>query len=572
MLRFPLRTSLMFFGSIVTIALVSVVLIIGSIRLDHYFLKKQDSSAIGYYLSAKKALRDYDIDHAASLFEKALKREPANPVILEYTYQSLVLSGNIKKAIRLAQKYTQGIPGNITGNLILAIDAIRHNQFNKAEQVLIQKTANTTAVDIMVTPFLLVWLKVAQGKFAIAQEMLQSISTTYPEYQQFIIYQTALIYDLQGDMKNAEKYYVKMLPKAGRSYRFIHAAGNFYERIGNKAKALEIYRQFPTHDSLSQMFNDDIERITAEKSLPHRWVSNAREGIIEVLFEIAGGLFKGKMFAESQAYLQMILYLNPSAEQALFLLASFYDQEKLFDKAIHFYNEIPKESDFYYQSRISAAQSAYKAEKISQSIRILKELSSRYSQQKEALFLLAEILNQKGDYLESSFYCDKILALYAQNQEPIDWQVLFLRGINADKSEQWDQAEADFLQILQLHPEQPEVLNYLGYSWILQKKNTEKAYEMIEQALLQSPDDPHILDSMGWALFHQEKFKEALTYLERAVTLMPADPTINEHLGDIYWKLHRKLEASFQWNHALSLASPDQNTEELEKKIASGLD
>src|SRR5690606_38307184 len=145
------------------------------------------------------------------------------------------------------------------------------------------------------------------------------------------------------------------------------------------------------------------------------------------------------------------------------------------------------------------------------------------------------------------------------------------RGIAYERAKEWPKAEADFLRALELNPDQPQVLNYLGYSWIDQDMHLERALEMIEDAVAAQPRDGYIMDSLGWAFYKLGRMEEAVETLERAVSLLPNDPEINDHLGDAYWKIGRKLEARFQWNIARSVDAVGNVAERVAPKLSNGL-
>ena len=152
-----------------------------------------------------------------------------------------------------------------------------------------------------------------------------------------------------------------------------------------------------------------------------------------------------------------------------------------------------------------------------------------------------------------------------------DWTIYYFRGISYERAKQWDKAEADLLKALELEPEQPLVLNYLGYSWIDQNLHLQEGLDMVRRAVAQRPEDGYIVDSLGWAYYRLGRFEDAVEELEKAVLLRPADPTINDHLGDAYWQVGRRLEARFQWSHALDL-DPDEELEtKVRVKLATGL-
>jgi Flp pilus assembly protein TadD len=151
------------------------------------------------------------------------------------------------------------------------------------------------------------------------------------------------------------------------------------------------------------------------------------------------------------------------------------------------------------------------------------------------------------------------------------WQIFYFRGICFERAKQWANAEADFKKSLELFPDQPQVLNYLGYSWIDQGVNLEDGMKMIRRAVEQKPDDGYIVDSLGWAYYRIGNYEESTKHLERAVELRPEDPTINDHLGDVYWKVGRQLEAKFQWSHAKDLKPEPEELVKIEEKLRFGL-
>jgi Flp pilus assembly protein TadD len=148
--------------------------------------------------------------------------------------------------------------------------------------------------------------------------------------------------------------------------------------------------------------------------------------------------------------------------------------------------------------------------------------------------------------------------------------IYYFRGICFERAKQWPKAEADLKKSLELFPDQPHVLNYLGYSWIDQGVNLDEGMRMIKRAVEQRADDGYIVDSLGWAYYRLGNMDEAVKHLERAIELKPEDPTINDHLGDAYWRVGRELEARFQWSHARDLKPEPEDLIKIEQKLKSG--
>ncbi|MCX7297869.1 MAG: tetratricopeptide repeat protein, partial [Hyphomicrobiales bacterium] len=164
----------------------------------------------------------------------------------------------------------------------------------------------------------------------------------------------------------------------------------------------------------------------------------------------------------------------------------------------------------------------------------------------------------------------KGIALIAKPDKS-NWVSFYFRGICYERSKQWAKAEADLKLALDLSPDQPHVLNYLGYSWIDQGINLDEGMAMIKKAVQQRPDDGYIVDSLGWAYYRLGNYADATAQLERAIGLKPEDPTINDHLGDAYWRVGRTLEAQFQWAHARDLKPDPDELPKILEKLEKGL-
>jgi tetratricopeptide (TPR) repeat protein len=182
-----------------------------------------------------------------------------------------------------------------------------------------------------------------------------------------------------------------------------------------------------------------------------------------------------------------------------------------------------------------------------------------------------------GDLLRSMDRWEEADAAYTEIIDSLnpaqgsDWFVYFARGAARERMGRWDLAEADARRALELAPDQPEALNFLGYGWVDRGERIEEGLALIQRAVSLRPQSGHIVDSLGWAYFRMGDFTQALEHLERAVELEPADATLNDHLGDAFWRLGRRVEARYQWNRALSLQPGPTERTAIENKLARGL-
>jgi len=171
---------------------------------------------------------------------------------------------------------------------------------------------------------------------------------------------------------------------------------------------------------------------------------------------------------------------------------------------------------------------------------------------------------------------DRALGAF-ERPDPAQWFLYYARGISKERLDDWPAAEADFREALELNPDQPQVLNYLGYSLVEHQQNLDEALAMIERAVAAQPQAGYIVDSLGWALYRLGRYDEAVGHMERAAELMAVDPVVNDHLGDVYWAVGRHTEARFQWQRALSFVDWEEASEELDpdrirRKLEVGLD
>ena len=197
-------------------------------------------------------------------------------------------------------------------------------------------------------------------------------------------------------------------------------------------------------------------------------------------------------------------------------------------------------------------------------------MAQREPTRPDSLIALGDLLRGEDRFAEAEAAYTRAL----QRVPAIDrrhWRLLYARGIAYERTKRWPQAEADLLKALELEPEQPFVLNYLGYSWVDQGLNLDRAKAMLHRAVELRPEDGFIVDSLGWAYFRLGEHDKAVTYLERAVELEPGDPVINDHLGDGYWRVGRMREARFQWQRALTFEPEPELATVIQDKLVNGL-
>ncbi|PIR38427.1 MAG: hypothetical protein COV35_06575 [Alphaproteobacteria bacterium CG11_big_fil_rev_8_21_14_0_20_39_49] len=529
------------------------------------------------YLTGDYAIRTNNHEEAAQIFLNASKQSPDNSILLSYSYNLMLKVGKIDESIELAEKYIKlsDVDSNI--NILRATQAIKNQDYDKAEEILNISTKHepitvSSSINRVISPFLKLWIMTGQNKNSEATDFINKKIEDSSAPSLFTHYQKALLNDFIGNAEEANKSFTNVMSKdAILPYHFINSAGNFYERAGEKEQALLLYTKYRQQYPHSGYFQTNIDRINAGNEKPEPLIKDARYGFAEVLEEAARVLFNSGYSDEGISYLRLAMYLKPENDETRVLLSGFYEDIEQYKSAIKIYKKVPEGSDFYLTGRISIAENYHNAGEKDKAISLLKQLTDNENPSMIALLTLADLYRKDLKFKEAADAYSKAIAMI-KNPSVQNWLIFFARGISFERSKQWGLAEKDLLKALELKPEQPEVLNYLGYSWIDRNENIDKAKGMIEKAVKARPNDPQIIDSMGWALYKMNDFEKASEYLEKAVEITPYDSTINDHLGDTYWRLGRTNEAVFQWKRVLKYnTNKDLSEKDIRQKIRYGL-
>jgi Flp pilus assembly protein TadD len=239
------------------------------------------------------------------------------------------------------------------------------------------------------------------------------------------------------------------------------------------------------------------------------------------------------------------------------------------DAARAAYSRIPTTSRSYAAARIKLAWTYQTAGDSETALRMASEMVKAAPGDRMAAVTLADLLRANERWAESAAVLDTIIPKDKPTAD--DWRLLYMRGIALERAGRPADAEKDLITAVSLRPEEPELLNYLGYMWIDRGVRLDEAQKMIEKALATNPRSGAMIDSLAWAYYRRGDYKTAVNKLEQAVELEPADPDVNDHLGDAYWRVGRIVEARFQWNRVLTLEPDAKQKAEVEAKIANGL-
>jgi Flp pilus assembly protein TadD len=347
--------------------------------------------------------------------------------------------------------------------------------------------------------------------------------------------------------------YARALGNAGRFSEAIDAV------VGYEAQGL-------THPLVTQIKADLIL-----KRRPGPFAATVQQGAADMFYSIGIAFAREGSNDVALVFLRLGSYLDPKADLINFGIGQLYDSADQHTTANTIYDAIPERSPLKSMAIVRVADNLDAMGNRAEAIARLGEIVASNPQDIDAISVLGDLYRADKQWLAAADAYTKALAITGGNA-PSDWRLYYVRGIVYERAKLWAQAEPDFQKALKLNPDQPQVLNYLGYSWVDQGLNLTSALELIQRAVAASPQDGYIVDSLGWAFYRLGRFDEAVAELERAADLKPTDPEINDHLGDAYWRVGRKLEARFQWNVASSVDTEGNVKERAAPKLASGLD
>jgi tetratricopeptide (TPR) repeat protein len=348
------------------------------------------------------------------------------------------------------------------------------------------------------------------------------------------------------------------------------AYARWLSRNKDDAAALAVYESFDKKLARHPLILEGIKETKAGKKLP-QLVNSPQTGAAEALYGIGASLTRRGGEDLALVYLQLALYLAPNHPMALLSLADLYESVKKPQMAIGVYERVPADSPLKRNAQIQLATDLDAVDRSDEAIKILKDVIEQDPKDLEAIMALGNVERGRKKFADCAKTYTKGIDVIAEAKDKPNWVYYYFRGICEERSKNWDKAEVDMKKALEIQPEQPHVLNYLGYSWIDRGTNLDEAMKMIKRAVDQRPDDGYIVDSLGWAYYRIGNYEEAVKTLERAINLKPEDPTVNDHLGDAYWRVGRTLEAKFQWSHARDLKPEPDELPKIEAKIENGL-
>lgn len=527
------------------------------------------TNALGSYLAGRHAQHEHDYGAAAEYFGRALVQDPNDYELVNKTFLFATSEGRMAEATRLAARINRIDPGAPLPALTLVVAKLKAGDYAGAAAIA-DTLPTADGVHRFVTPLIVAWTKVGQGQPEAAPAALAKLKEVQG-FAPLVDFHEGLIADYEGHAADAEAAYQRVLQSATRSnWRTVETLGNLYERTARTDDARALYQRFISENPDSDMVVVALARLSSGEKPPLRIV-NAADGTAEALFDIASVLNQSETADLSLIYGRLAIELKPDFPLAQLLVGDILELQHRPVEALAIDRGVAAQSPYAWAARLRAASNLEALGRTDEAIAELRAMAAERPDRTQPLVQLGDIMRVKNRFPEAVAAYDQAIARIAKS-DARHWVLFYSRGIALERAGQWPRAEADLMHALELQPEQPLVLNYLGYSWVEKGVHLTEAMKMIERAVQLRPNDGYIIDSLGWAFYRLGNFSQASQHLEHAAELRPEDPTINDHLGDAYWQTGRVAEARTQWRRALQFGPEAAEIKTIETKLDKGID
>jgi Flp pilus assembly protein TadD len=546
---------------------IAMVLGLGLSVLNPNLAPAQDRIGLaGSYLAARQAVVSGDHAQAATYFLRALEVDPTNQSLINNAVYALTALGRWDDAHALLDTSLTSDDGQELALLTRQVIRIGGGEFDEALAAIAAGEGAGPLVDGMVSG----WLQLGLGNMGLAVEEFQQASNASP-VASLAQYQLALARASVGDFEGADAIFSgEEFGPQQLSARGIAAHAQVLVQL-DRVDDADTLLQFALVRSADPALLTLRDSILADPTRPYDFVLTPNQGIAEVFFSVARALGTDTGITLPLIYTQAAHYIDPGHVDALLLAAEILRDDEQFYLAVNAYAMVPIDHPLSVAAEQGRADALFSMGQEEAALEVIRSLARNNPDLATVQAGLGDTLRQMEEFEDAITAYDQALELVDQDQERY-WFLFYARGISHERIGNLEVAEADFRRALALSPDQPQVLNYLGYSLVEQKRNLDEALDMIERAVLARPDSGYIVDSLGWVFYRLGRYEEAVAPMERAVELVPNDPIINDHLGDVYWKVGRVREAEFQWSRALSFEPEDVDAIRIRLKLDVGLD
>jgi tetratricopeptide (TPR) repeat protein len=538
----------------------------GSQPVGAALAQDREASSFGLYLAGEAAIDGGASREAAAYFERASQLEPDSPTLRDRAFSSALISGEIGKAAAAAQNLGDGDdPIQTLGRLTRGVEAMAQNDGRGAVAVLSANPPVLGPHNVAVA-LLKPWAQAMAGDW-VAATAPRPLLAQDPVASGVADLGRAELLERSGKLSDAEAVYKARA--SGKSGLYSLAYGGFLERQNRRDEAIALYSKVLVATPGDAAIR--VARSRAQAKLAPRPLPTLMQGGAEALIAPAAVLLARREGDSGLAYLRLALRLDPTLDEAWVLVGDAMSAAGDNEAARDAYLKVKPGSEQYVSARGRLSLQLQAANDKDGALRAARETLDAAPTDPRALVLYADLLRDDERYAEAVQVLTRAIAAETADTGGEVWSLYYLRGAAEERAGDWTKAEADLQHALLLKPDEPQVLNYLGYAWADRGEHLKDALAMLEKAAALEPKSGAIVDSLGWAHYRIHQYADAAKELEQAVLLDPSDPEVNNHLGDAYWRTGRTLEARYQWNRVLTLDADAKTKAAVQTKLLAGL-
>jgi len=534
--------------------------------------KFNEGDYISNYFSGILLLNDNQYNESYKFLKKLDGLEESH---INYSSKYLFSLVNLEKfneAFDYSKKLEKRKLGSFESDLIIGIYHLKNEQYDLAQKYFL-KLKNRRSKFILnnfVSNSLLNWSSFKDLDLNSAQNKINAMDSKFENLKNI---QNVFLHCFYKSEKT-ELFFENLTSNKKIDFsRYNYFYATYLSEIGKIEQAKEIVdsslKLYPRNLLLNQ-YKLDLNNSKYENNFNCQNLSHV---VAEILYITANALSSQSIYTFSNFYLNLSKYLNKNFHSFDTLLAENFYKTNNFRKAKEIYNKVGKKGKiFLWYTAKQNAKILLKEEKSEQALKILARAYDKLSEKNVyQKFDYAKFLKNNDQFEDSiKFYTEIIQKI--KKDHPLYPKATDERGVAYERMGEWDKAEKDLLSSLKASPDQAYVINYLAYSWIEKGVKIEQSLTMLKRANSLKSDDPYIIDSLGWALFKLERYHDSKDYLQSAVKLMPADPIINDHYGDVLWKNGNKMQARYYWKYVLNLEDAEEDLKDrIKNKLILGL-
>ena len=523
------------------------------------------------YFAGILSFNENEYDESYKFFRKLDGLESSHPDYSAKYLYSLVNSGNFREAFNYSKKLERQNVNIFESRLVLGIYYLKYSKLDLAKENF-QKAKETkrSVLNDYVTNSLNNWSNLKSSNLSNALIEIKKIDERFENLKKI----QNIFLNCYFDSPNTENLYKELISNKKTDFsRYNYFYASFMANSGKTKEAKQIVnsalKSYPRNLKLNQ-FKADLNE---NKNISIFNCKNEAHVSAEILYITANALSSQSIYPLSNFYLNLAKFLNEDFHSYDTLLAENFYKIENFKEAKKIYNSLSKKGEAYsWYSAKQLARIYLQEEEKEKAIKIISDTyDNLINKEIYETFDYAEFLKNNERFKDSIKFYSEIISK-VKNNHPLYAEATDGRGVAYERIGEWENAEKDLLASLKANPDQAYVINYLAYSWIEQGVKIEQSLSMLEKANKLRSNDPYIIDSLGWALFKLKRFKESKKYLQLAVRLMPGDPIVNDHYGDVLWKNGNEIQARYYWNYVLNLEkAEDELKKVIEEKLTKGL-